>query len=226
MKILLFLSRNIGIIVLLIASLLFVSLVMAPAWAGDDHHGDTDIIEGDTTVTTDVTTGSVSTGATNTNVQTGGNKALALSNALGDVDIAGCLGSTQWATPLYSKQKLSTNWACLAEFYLRAEKYSLAAMAMCNTEVRHEFETEEDCRKAHDFTPVAAPAPVLGLIPDDDEEEIHNQYEAQFEQQRAMIDELRSQIQRPAIRPNTIVQKTEFLDEKKLAALRALREEK
>ena len=33
-------------------------------------------------------------------------KSIALVNTLGDVDIRECLGSTQWGTPIFSKQKL------------------------------------------------------------------------------------------------------------------------
>ena len=81
-------------------------------------------------------------------------KAFALSNNLGDVDIAGCLGSTQWGTPIFSKQDLKLNWPCMAEFYLKNEKYDLAAMAICNTEVIKEFADEAECEAAHNFNPV------------------------------------------------------------------------
>ena len=101
-----------------------------------------------TDVANDIATGDVIGGDTSLS---NNSRALALSNGLGDVDIAGCLGSTQWATPVFSKQKLVVNWPCLTEFYLRNGKYELAAMAICNTSVRKEFATEQECRDAHDF---------------------------------------------------------------------------
>lgn len=102
-------------------------------------------------------------GDTNTNIDTGGNTSLALVNSLGDVDIAQCLGSTQWGTPIYSRQKLVINWPCMAEFYLRNQKYALAAMALCNTEILDEFASEIDCEVAHDFGPVGPPPDLTGL---------------------------------------------------------------
>lgn len=216
------LAENISLVIILLLVACFICMAV-PAWATDDKRTTVD-----TEVNTQVTTGdAVLTGGDNTasnSSSIGGSRALALANSLGDVDIAGCLGSTQWSTPVYGRQKLSTNWACLAEFYLRAAKYELAAMAMCNTEVRAEFDTEDDCRAAHDFTPAYVPPPPATDTAQD--EEIHDQYEQQFQAQQTMIEELRQQIQRPAIRPTTVVQKTEFIDEKKRAQLEALRGEK
>ena len=218
--------RNIGILILLLLVAVFVGMV-SPVWATDDcrgnrcNGGDVDVntdftIGGDTTLTAGDNTASNST-------HIGGGRALALSNGLGDVDIAGCLGSTQWATPLFSKQKLSVNWACLSEFYLRTGKYKLAAIAMCNTEIAKEFETEEDCRSAHDFEPqevVIEPA-------SDDRDEAEDRY--RVEQQMA-YDSLRMEIEelkaKKAARPQTIVQKTEFLDAEKRSKLEALRGDK
>jgi hypothetical protein len=121
----------------------------------DTGGGDIDITGGDVNVPVDVTTGPVNVESpVSVNHES---KALALSNSLGDVDIAGCLGSTQWATPLFSKQKLVVNWPCLAEFYLRNGKYELAAVAICNTEIVKEFADEASCEAAHDFSPATEP---------------------------------------------------------------------
>jgi hypothetical protein len=158
------------------ATMFFVGLllcIMMPAWAdnghGHDHGG------GETTVDTEVNTSvpvsvDVAGGDSPVNVSHD-SKAFALSNTLGDVDIAGCLGSTQWATPLFSKQKLVVNWPCLTEFYLRNGKYQLAAMAICNTEVVKEFETEEACEAAHDFGPLLDPEPVGEVLEEFDQEQ-------------------------------------------------------
>lgn len=123
----------------------------------DTGGGDTtiDITGGDTNVPVDVNT-DVTGGPVNVQHKSD-SLGIGLSNSLGDVDIAGCLGSTQWATPLFSKQKLVVNWPCLAEFYLEHGKYELAAMAICNTEVVQEFADEESCELAHDFAPLAEP---------------------------------------------------------------------
>jgi hypothetical protein len=165
-------SRLATFIVFLVA--LAILMMSAPLWATDcrgnscNGGGDIDIGGTNVDVGTDVTVGDtnvnvpITTGPTNV---TGGDttlnnesRAIALSNVLGDVDIAGCLGSTQWATPLFSKQKLVVNWPCLTEFYLRNGKYELAAMAICNTEVVKEFASEADCEAAHDFEEIIEPA--------------------------------------------------------------------
>jgi len=88
-------------------------------------------------------------------VSTGSGRSIAIGNVLGDVDIAQCLGSTQWNTPIFGKQKLVLNQVCMAEFYLKASKYALAAMALCNVpEILDEFSDEDACELAHDFTPI------------------------------------------------------------------------
>jgi hypothetical protein len=128
--------------------LLLVSSAVADDCKGRSCNGG-DLVVGDTVVgDTSVTTGPTSVTGGDLNNET---VTVALSNSLGDVDIAGCLGSTQWATPLFSKQKLVVNWPCLTEFYLRNGKYELAAMAICNTEIVKEFASEAECEAVHDF---------------------------------------------------------------------------
>ena len=92
-------------------------------------------------------------------------KAFAFGHGLGDVDIAQCLGSTQWDTILGGKQKLVLNNVCMAEFYLNQGKYALAAMALCNQpEILKEFSTEEECEGAHDFTPPPMEPTIIPMI--------------------------------------------------------------
>ena len=164
-------------------------MLVAPAWAGgvtqsNDMNNQT---SGDVSVSGAVTNsiaagdnigGDLSGGNSNVSVSGDKNRAYAFGNSLGDVDIAGCLGSTQWNTPLFGRQKLVVNWPCLAEFYLRNGMYDNAAMAICNTEVRQEFETEEDCRAAHPFEAMSQPAPVPTESEDEDEE--HDQIRAEL----------------------------------------------
>ena len=150
---------------------------------------------------------------------------IGLSNSLGDVDIAGCLGSTQWATPLFSKQKLTVNWPCLAEFYLRNGKPELAAMAICNTEVVKEFETEAACEAAHDFAVLLeAPPPVAEHDRDDELErrlEISQAYTAELE---SRVNDLETLAQRSPVQ-KTVVQQVPVLSDEQKAKLAQLRDE-
>jgi len=207
-------------------ALCLIVFAIASAYAGDDHKcqgghnctGDTNV-DVSTVVGTTVNAGDV-------NVQggdlTGGtmksnSRSIGLSNGLGDVDIAGCLGSVQYGTPVWSKQKLTLNWVCMAEFYLRNQKYELAAMAICNTEVRSEFDTEDDCRAAHDFSAPYVEAPASIEAPDEHQEEIDDLYE-----QVAILVE---QVNKPAPKPvvtQRVVQQP-FLSEEKRAALAELK---
>lgn len=140
-------------------SLLLMVLISGPLFAsGDDivQSNDMNNLTGDVSMT-----GS-------------SNKAFGFGYAMGDVDIAQCLGSEQWGTILGGKQKLVLNWPCMAEFYLRNGMYDLASMAICNTEVLTEFESEYACEQAHDFEGmllVVPPLPATGIPtpgPDED----------------------------------------------------------
>ena len=72
----------------------------------------------------------------------------------GDVDISGCLGSTQWGFLTAFKQKLVRDETCVGFRFLMLEKYELAAMHFCNDKATlKEFESEKACEFAHDFTP-------------------------------------------------------------------------
>lgn len=156
------------------------------------------------------------------NVSTGGNKSVALGNVLGDVDIAGCLGSTQWSTPVYGKQKLVVNWVCVAEFYLQYQQPELAAMALCNTEILKEFETEEECEQAHQFlTQAVLPPPPVAAAPDHDEEEdYHAEQMMLYEDMQAKIRNLeeRKPVQK------TVIEQKPFLSDEQRAKLRELKQ--
>lgn len=166
---------------------------------------------GDTNVSVPVTTGA--------NTMTGGDMnneslAIGLANSLGDVDIAGCLGSTQWATPLFSKQKLVVNWPCLTEFYLNNGMPEMAAVAICNTEIRKEFNSEEECRAAHPFKQMFEAEAVM-VQPSTEH------LEEQLEMQQQQIALLEEQAQRPA-ESRTIIQKVPYLNEQQRAKLEAV----
>lgn len=223
------------------ATIFFVAMILmmcAPAWADNGHGHSHD--NGDTTVDIDNPVDvNVTGGDTNVPVDVnvmGGDspvsvnhesRALALSNVLGDVDIAGCLGSTQWATPLFSKQKLVVNWPCLAEFYLTHGKYELASMAICNTEIVKEFANEAECEAAHDFAPSEPVAEVVETF--DYSQQVQNDEIEQVKytqmEMMARIDQLQTLAERSASRPTPqprVVQREAFTDEQKTAAWAAL----
>lgn len=142
--------------------------------------GPTNVTTGPTNVTTGPNT--MTTGPNNTSFES---RALALSNVLGDVDIAACLGSTQWSTPIYGRQRLVLNQVCMAEFYLETGKYQLAAMALCNVpEILAEFDTETACEASHDFTGLATPSPPPMAAESSDEDD---EYHAQIVEQKKEI---------------------------------------
>lgn len=146
--------KHYALLMMVLCAVAIVATANADEGHGHDHHDD----GGDVTVPVDIKTGSVSVKSpVNVNHES---KALALSNSLGDVDIAACMGSVQWSSPLFGKQKLVLNYVCMAEFYLKNAKYELAAMALCNVpEIIKEFENEKVCENAHDFGPIDEPEP-------------------------------------------------------------------
>jgi len=213
--------KRLHLLWLLIAALAIVMVVFSVSYAQQDHtcqggHNCND----DGTVS--VSTGSVSTGSTN--VSTGGNRSLALVNNMGDVDISDCLGSTQFGTPLFSKQKLVLNQVCMAEFYLSAGKYELAAMSLCNVpEIIAEFSTEAECEMAHDFKPVYE-----AVVVEDDhyeaEEEWHQEQQMLQQDYDERIAQLENQVSEPPRVTRQVVQEP-WLNEDKRARLRAEIEE-
>jgi hypothetical protein len=195
-------DRIIGYIIFMLALVLL--LMSAPMWASDDCKGNKPCGSTDVDVANEIVTGDVIGGDTSVS---NSSRALALSNALGDVDIAGCLGSTQWATPLFSKQKLVVNWPCLTEFYLRNGQYDLASMAICNTEVRQEFATEQECRDAHDFEVMVEEA-VIVMESSEEEEEFH-------QEQMMIQQEYEERIEQLERSKRVVVQQPYLSDEKK-----------
>lgn len=181
--------------------------------------GDTINVGGSTLTGGDVSV-PVNVSAPSTSTMHNEAKSLALGNVLGDVDIADCLGSHQWNTPIFGRQDLKLNQVCMAEFYLSAGKYQLAAMSLCNIkEILREFENEEECEAAHDFTPppvAAAPSRAL-------EEEVAQlrweqaALQSQIVEQQALLERAES---KPAPRP--VVVQQEFVTDEKRAKIKAL----
>jgi len=142
-----------------------------------------DEIEQETEVIVEVSTGDLNSG----DLVTGDNKTITVvAPGLGDVDIAQCLGSTQWSLLVGGKQKLVLNQVCMAEFYLKQGRYELAAQALCNQpEILEEYVTEQACEDDHDFGPVVEPT-MLGDLYDrnaqfDEHYELAQQQEEEIE---------------------------------------------
>lgn len=222
-----------------------LALALAAAWfiwginlaEGSERRGNNDDVNVDVDSTVNVGGDTVNVGGSTltggdvsvpVNVTGGSNsmhnesKSLALGNVLGDVDIADCLGSTQWSTPVFGRQGLTLNNVCMAEFYLSAGKYQLAAMALCNIkEILREFDSEEECEAAHDFTPSD---PVAAAVAD-----VTRAYEQELEQLRweqatmqAQITEQQALLERAPEPARPVVVQQEFVTDEKRAAIKAL----
>lgn len=181
--------------------------------------GDTINVGGDTITGGDVSV-PVSVSAPSSNSIHSESKSLALGNVMGDVDIADCLGSTQWSTPVYGRQGLILNQVCMAEFYLNAGKYELAAMSLCNVkEILKEFASEEECEAAHDFRPPPQPAASASVYQEQIEMLRYEQavLEDRVMQQQALLEKAES---RPA--PKPVVVQQEFVTDEKRAKIKAL----
>lgn len=124
--------------------LLLLVLISGPVFASGDKITQSNDMNNQTSG--DVTTGDVSTGDLTGGSQSNSSKSLALVNSLGDVDINDCLGSTQWATPLFSKQKLNLNKWCAAEVYDAKGMHAMAGRIRCQIpEVAALFEELQQC---------------------------------------------------------------------------------
>ena len=197
-------------------------LLLAPIAIADNGHGhnhnDGDVtVDANTTLNSSLSAGDLVAGDTNVSHES---SSLALGNVLGDVDIADCLGSTQWNTPIYGRQGLVLNHVCMAEFYLRAGKYDLAAMALCNVpEILKEFSTEDECETAHDFSPVVS----TSLVQEIEEEHDQDIDRLQMTQMETMmrLEQIEERIERAP--RSRVVQKPTFSEEQKEAAWRALK---
>lgn len=197
----------------LLAAIALVLLV-GPVWGSGDCKGQScNQDSGGSNASSDSMSGAVSDAVSTT----GSSRSLALGNGLGDVDIAGCLGSEQFGTPLFSKQKLVINKVCLADFYLKMQKYSLAAQSLCNVpEILAEFDDEASCEAAHDFAPVAVPEAHI-----EQEQQFHMEQQVKYDRLEAKIEELEKR--RSA--PRRVVQPQPFLTEEKRSALQAILDE-
>lgn len=111
---------------------------------------------------------------------------IGLSNGLGDVDINDCLASTQFGTPLFSKQGVILNKWCAAEVYDAKGLYKMAAVMRCDIQdVRKHFASKEECQEANTvvitqvitYVPEPQTQSTVDVYHDDheeEEEEVHD----------------------------------------------------
>ena len=147
----------IGALFALIVALLVLPVIGMLFGGGMDPRahasGGDDIIQSNDQNTITSTSGDVQVG-------TGDSQALAFAHALGDVDIAQCLASTQWGTILFSKQKVVLNQWCAAEIYDAKGMHEMAALLRCDIEeIAKHFETPGRCIEANTWTPPPEPEP-------------------------------------------------------------------
>ncbi len=198
---------------LITVAVLFITL--PHVFAGGNCNGPGDDTCYNEIVDVSLTGGDVTTGPTDVN--TGDNKSLAvIAPGLGDVDIAQCLGSTQWSLLVGAKQKLVLNQVCMAEFYLKQGRYDLAAQALCNQpEILEEYTTESECQLDHNFTPAKSTKPnrpagegssgvLTGLVESEEQhtEDIHS-VQVQLAQ---VVDQLEQYQSRPTQAPVIVQQ--------------------
>ena len=199
------------ILTFLVASLFAIPLVV---YAGDDCIGNS--------CNKVVTTKSLES---NTSVGGDSSRALALGRSSFDVDISQCMGSTSWDTVLGGKQKLVINWVCLAEFYITNGQPELAAIAICNTEMLDEFESEAECEEAHSFLIDAPLAAVAAVDVEHEREEYENdfheeqlQLQMEYDQRIAALEE--ELAAKPQVIERTVIEQRPLLSEEAVESLR------
>jgi hypothetical protein len=142
----------------MILAFLVCWLTCSPALADDDRHGGGDDL------------------AVATSLVTGDNRTIALSQgSLGDVDIFGCLGSSQFSIFIFfAKQKLEIDPLCVADEYDQAGKHNLAAQMRCKVPLVSELDyTGTNCIEANTFSAPPPPPEPTGAqsAPREDPEE-------------------------------------------------------
>ena len=152
----------------MILACLVCLLAGSPALA-DSRSGD------DIDVATDVATSLV----------TGDNRTIALSQgSLGDVDIFGCIGSSQFSVFIFfAKQKLEIDPLCVADRYDSAGKHGLAAQMRCQVPLVADLDyAGTNCIAANTFEPLPPAQPTAAHL-EEDEARDHEQAEQQVAQQ-------------------------------------------
>lgn len=204
---------------LLWLAIVLIAMFVNEAVAGGECNRHDDCSTADIVVTADIEGDSITN-----NLDTGGSRTVALGNSLGDVDIAECLGSTQWSTPLFGRQKLNRDHTCVGFKFLAVGAYDVAAMHFCNDkDTLAEFDNEASCEAAHNFTP---PEPSEPAVTQDDYPRHEQMRDDPYELLLSRIEEL-EQRPKPRLTP-TMQQAPEpepFITEQRRAELMALIED-
>lgn len=146
-------------------------------------------------------------------------RTFGFAHTLGDVDINQCLGSTQWGTVLFSRQKLVLNKWCAAEVYDSKGLHHMAAVMRCDLpEIIKHFPTAEQCVVANKWAPTVVEAPVVTI--DDAHYEEEEEYHEMYEQR---IAKLEARPPPPARVTREVVQKP-FLSAEQRTALAEMKE--
>lgn len=151
--------------------LLLALLVPGLAVADDDHGGAGTLSSSTETVA---------------NLAGGDHSTIALSQgSLGDVDIYGCLGSSQFSVFIFfAKQKLEIDPLCVADGYDKAGKYNLAAQLRCQVPLVAGLDyTGTNCIAANTFSD---PEPQAVAAAHVEEDEARDQEQAEKLVQQAL----------------------------------------
>jgi len=154
----------------------------------------------DTDVVVDVTTGDQTMGdiiGGDTTISSGGNRALSLSNGLGDVAIRDCRESEQWATPLLSRQYVELNPWCAAEWYDSRGRHLTAAKLRCTDKtIKKLYKKKQDCWDDntifYESDPVVEELVVVGYGEEEEEDIAHSELEKRLDSiERERAEDLR-----------------------------------
>jgi len=186
-----------------IAAIILFAITCLPAWAqhecqgGHNCNDKPDVVPGfpALNVATDVVTNNEIAGDRYSS------KGLALSHALGDVDIAQCLASTQWSFLIAAKQKVILNLWCAAEVYDAKGMYQNAARSRCSIgEIAQWYSSWNGCLAGEEWIGPPQPPPDLGDLYDQaaqyagDIEVVKPEYFEEYEQKAAQQDEMLAEL--------------------------------
>ena len=155
-------------------------------------------------------------------------RAYAVANNMGDVDINDCRESSQFGTPLFSRQWVKLNPWCAAESYDAKGLHDVAARIRCEIkEISRLFDDRQSCIAANTMRPSLEPT--VAMLRIEQHEDRDDEQERRLAEQSQVIEQLQQQIQaikdKPA-KPARTIQKTVIepkLTDKQLAALRELK---
>ncbi len=142
---------------------LVLLLFALPAFAQDDCRGNHNCGGDDGSTPIDIDIATEVTGPT-----IGGDsvRSYGIGHSLGDVDINECLGSTQWGTPIFSKQKLVPNLWCRAETYDAKGMYDNAARMRCRIpDILSSYTSETECEREEEYHPLPLPIQSKPIVP-------------------------------------------------------------